>query len=183
MPSAFTRGRGRPKIPKVEKHSLRPEPPRKFPRGSFRGVYTGGPGPAPAWIITPTTSESEWFIFWALLQLLGPPGNDNWGYQISSNDGRTIIDFVIWVNRTRTAVRVQSERFHVATSARRQTYDRLQRQMLERSGYKVIDVYEEHFLHDKTGFAAIMVCKDMLRGIERPSPITYKTGMSRPTRK
>lgn len=180
MPSSFTRSRGMPRIPKVEKHTLRPEPPRKFPRGSFKGVYTGGPHQFALQFKGPTTSISEGYIFWALLQLEGPPGNDNWGYQISSNDGRTIIDFVIWKYKPRIAIRVQSERYHIAVLNRQQRRDRQQKEMLERSGYVVIDVYEEHFLHDKTGFATIMVVKDALKHIERPSPITYKTGKSRP---
>ena len=180
MPSPFTRGRGVARIPKVQKQTLRPEPPKKFPKGGFKGRYTGGPGPAPAWIITPTTSASEWFIFWALLQILGEPGEGSWGYQISSNGGRAIIDFVIWNRPTRLAIRVQSEWYHIAVLQRKQTYDRQQKEMLKRSGYDVNDVYEEHFLHDKTGFAAIMVMKDAIRGIERPSPISYKTGKSRP---
>ncbi len=54
--------------------------------------------------------------------------------------------------------------------------------MLQRSGYKVIDVYEEHFLRDQTGKAAILVVKDALKGIQRPSPIKYRTGKSRPAR-
>jgi hypothetical protein len=180
MPSKFTRGQGRPQIPKVEKHTLRPEPPRKFPRGSFKGIYTGGPGQFALQFKGPTTSISEGYIFWALLGLKGEPGNDTWGYQIKSSNGAAIIDFVIWDTEPRIAIRVQSERYHLAVLNRKQTRDRLQKQILERSGYKVIDVYEEHFLGDKTGFATIMVVKDALKGIERPSPITYKTGKSRP---
>lgn len=169
----------RARIPKVDRQTLRPQPPKPF--ASIRiERKTGGPGATPAWIITPTTSRSEWFIFWALLKLLGQPGEGSWGYQISSNNSQSIIDFVIWDRKPRIAIRVQSERFHIATHQDKHTYDRLQKEMLERSGYKVIDVYEEHFIRDESGFAAIMVTKDALRGHQRPSPIRYKTGMARP---
>lgn len=181
MVERFQGRAGRPQIPKVKKQTLRPQPPQQFPR-VWSAEYLGGPGEAPAWIITPTTSASEWMIYWALEKTLGPQGEGKWGYQISSNNSSTIIDFVVWDRTPRIAIRVQSERYHLATLQHKHTYDRLQREMLERSGYKVIDVYEEHFLGDKTGRAAIAVTKDALKGIERPSPIRYKTGMSRPVR-
>lgn len=181
MPSPFTGRARRPKIPKVKRQTIRPEPPRQFPR-VHSDTYVGGPGEAPGWIITPSTSVSEWYIYWALEKKLGKQGEGKWGYQISSNNSSTIIDFVVWDREPRIAIRVQSERYHIATPQRRQTYDRLQREMLERSGYKVIDVYEEHFLGDKTGKAALAVVSDALKWRERPSPIKYKTGIARPVR-
>ena len=170
---------GKVRIPKIKRQTLRPEPMRPF-QPVLGAKKIGGPGEAPAWIITPTTSRSEWFIWWALMQILGPPGESSWGYQISSNNSATIIDFVVWDRQPRIAIRVQSERYHISTLQSKHTYDRQQREMLERSGYVVIDVYEEHFLKDKSGFAAIMVTKDALKHIERPSPIRYKTGMAKP---
>lgn len=181
MVDRFKRRSDRPTIPRVEKKTARPQPPRRFPRPT-KGAYVGGPGIAPAWIITPTTSVSEWYIYWALRKIKGDAGDGNWGYQISSNNSKTIIDFVIWDANPRIAIRVQSERFHIAVPNDKHRYDKLQREMLERSGYKVIDVYEEHFLRDKTGQAAILIVKDALKGIQKPTPIKYRTGASRPAR-
>lgn len=182
MVDRFRNRAKRPNIPRVSKQTLRPQPPRQFPRVHDED-YVGGPGEAPAWIVTPTTSISEWYVYWALERILGPEGEGKWGYQISSNNSATIIDFVIWDREPRLALRVQSERFHIATLQRRHTYDRLQREMLERSGYKVIELYEEHFIRDKTGRAAMAVVRDALKGRERPSPIRYKTGRARPVRR
>lgn len=181
MPSEFTRGSKRAQIPKVKRVTRWPEPKKVYGEVG-KLVQQGGPELLAARFIGPTTSKSEGYIWWALEKVLGPPGETSWGYQISSNNSATIIDFVVWDRQPRIAIRVQSERFHIATLADRHTYDRQQREMLERSGYKVVDVYEEHFLKDKSGFAAIMVVKDALKGIERPSPIAYKTGQSRPVR-
>lgn len=181
MPSKF-QGRSRAaRIPQVPRQTLRPEPPRKFSR-ILKAKRMQGPGIAPKGFVKATTSRSEWFIYWALLRILGPAGENEWGFQISSNNGGAIIDFVIWKYKQRLAFRVQSERFHLATASEKHRYDILQRQMLERSGYKVVELYEEHFLKDESGQAAIKLVKLALKGIEKPSPITYKTGQSRPAR-
>jgi hypothetical protein len=179
MPSGFTRSSRVASIPKVKRQTAMPQPKKVF-GSAGRRVFFGGPELFAAQFIGPTTSKSEGYIYWALLKVLGPAGEGSWGYQISSNNSATIIDFVIWNQQPRLAWRVQSERFHIATLQYKHTYDRLQKEMLERSGYKVIDLYEEHFLKDKTGRAAILLVKDALKGRQRPSPIRYKTGLARP---
>lgn len=173
-----------PRIPKVPRQTQKPGVPKVFAPAK-RTAYKSGPGEPPKGFVIGTTSRSEWYIYWALLKVKGKAGESSWGFQIDAGGGRgtkggAVIDFVVWDQEPRLAIRVQTERFHEATHNRTHVYDETSKRMLERIGYKVIDVWEVHFITDESGQAAISIVKDALRGIERPSPVTWRTSVARP---
>lgn len=155
----------------------KPRPPKEFSQAK-KTVYVGGPGEPPAWFMkTGIVSRSEWFIYWALRKVKGPPGDFSWANQVPAGGGRgqrggAIIDFVIWDQEPRLAIRIQTDRFHIASPTSIHSYDEASKRMLERVGYKVIDIYEQHFLSDKSGKAAIAIVREALKGQQRPNPIT-----------
>lgn len=161
----------------------RPRPPRAVASGT-RVSHKSGPGLPPAGFLGATTSLSEWYIYWAFLKVKGPMGQTSWGYQIDAGGGRgaaggAVIDFVVWDQEPRLAIRIQTERYHVATRNRTQMYDERSKRMLERLGYKVIDIWEQNFIKDKSGRAAIQKVRMALKGLQDPNPITAPTSLAR----
>ncbi len=179
----MTGGRGMGRFTPARK-TQRPRPPAVFASGKQRQILSG-PGLPPPGFIIGTTSLSEWYIYWAFTKVKGRPGENSWGFQIDAGGGRgtkggAVIDFVVWDQEPRLAIRIQTERYHIAVPGRVQAYDETSKRMLERIGYKVIDIYEEHFIRDKSGQMAIVLVKEALQGKQRPSPITLPQSRARP---
>ena len=171
----------------------------RFPRGlTFQGfeelglrenpaTIGDGPGEPPHGFVGGTTSRSEWFLYWAFTKLLGPPGTGardyTWEYQQSFQGGRhipggAVVDFVIYTPMYTVLCRLVSFYFHFAAGSGKQASDLEQRIRLSESSDNslvVIDVYEEDFIHDETGEAALRVASLAISGIEMPNPIA--TGM------
>lgn len=134
-----------------------------------------GPGEPPEWFLGPQTTKTEWFLYWALEKLLGPEGVE-WEYQGSAGGNlrqfrHAQIDFIIYQGARQLAVRVQSFRFHMDVGPFVQQYDEDQFIGLHQPGMIVVDVFEEDFIFDETGQAAIKVMLDVMNLNIRPNPI------------
>ena len=147
----------------------------------------GPPGDPPPGFVTAKTSATEWQPYWGLARITGYPkpehvrsypfmgGPPYWTYQAfadAGSDRQTNIDFVIWGwgDATPIAIRIQTEFFHNFASIDTQIYDITQRDRLE-NGFEVIDLYDFDYMNDPTGKAVIVLLKDAMGLIERPSAI------------
>lgn len=183
MVAGFSRGGGVSRF-SPPRRTQRPRPPAIFQTGKRR-IQLDGPGEPPVGFVSGTTSLSEWYIYWAFLKVKGPEGESSWGFQIDAGGGRgrrggAVIDFVVWDQEPRLAIRIQTERYHIAVRQQVQTFDETSKRMLERLGYKVIDIYEEHFIRDKSGRMSIILVREALQGKQRPSPLTLPQSRARP---
>lgn len=163
----------------------KPRPPVAIQRGKTV-VSRSGPGLPPPGFAGGPMSLFEWYLYWAFLKVKGPPGENSWAYQVGANGGRrsggAIIDFVVWDQEPRLAVRAQGSRYHVSTTRRNQMYDERSKRMLERLGYKVIDIWEDYVIGDKSGQSAIKRVHMALQGLQDPNPITAPESLARPGR-
>lgn len=144
----------------------------------------GGPGEPPQGFVTAHTSKTEWVVYWAFARVLRDPrdprvppytGGANWSYQTPINGGRVIggqvTDFVYLGAQGKTiGVRVQTEHFHIMTSADVQMKDFLLKTDQEALD-QIIDLYDHEFMWDKTGKAACIVVANAIKGIQSYSPI------------
>jgi len=85
-----------------------------------------------------------------------------------------VIDFVVKWGSEYVALRIQTQYFHVFTDARTQAYDTLQRSRLAQFD-RVMDLYDQNFIHDKSGKAAILSVRKALANEPEPNPLL--TGM------
>lgn len=132
-----------------------------------------------AWVSSGTTSESEGFIYFALEKLLGPEGVQ-WVYQESRLGGRhrlggAVVDFIIYLAGLSVGVRVQTYRFHMNVSPSQQAYDKNQLIALSDPSTMIIDVFEQQYIQDRTGQAAIRLMLEIINRQWRPNPLG--TGM------
>lgn len=145
----------------------------------------GGPGQPPPGFVGPTTSASEWIIYWALAKVFNDPieprnapyfGGRDWAYQTAVEGGRrerggAVVDFVVYLPGQKVGLRLQTERFHIFAGSKKHSYDVIQGQALSRY-MTVKDIFEQDIgLADKTGRTAIAVTVDILGGRKRISPI------------
>jgi hypothetical protein len=179
-----------------------PRPPRlrtpaRLPRGPKLYTQpvkrTGGPGEPPPGFVTAQTSASEWHLYWAFARVFDDPedprkpspltgqwdGGRDWAYQNPFSGGRRtggqVSDFVAYLGGAAVVVRLQSLQFHVFADARQQARDDLLKLDIAEA-YTVVDIFEQDFIADATGQAAIVLVKDALRGIEATSPLAAGTG-------
>lgn len=147
-----------------------------------------GPGEPPPNFVGGNTSRSEWFIYWALAEYFNDPPNPRvppffggrlWGYQITAIDsttgkiGSANVDFVVYAGIDRFAIRVETSRYHINTNAMQQAFDQIQTIRVARY-YKVYMIYEQDFINDPSGQAAMQVVKEILtygQSNARPAPI------------
>lgn len=182
------------KPPKLRTPTRLPTGPRLY-RGAER--RQGGPGLPPAGFVGAKNSASEWPIYWALARVFGVPADPRagppfpggppfWTYQEyvqgPTYSGDTNIDFFVYrpPRGRAVAIRVQTERYHVFQSAEKQAYDRIQKAQLE-GRFDVVDLYEQDFLNDASGQAAVVLVKQAIGAIQRIDPILAGTGR-RPSR-
>jgi hypothetical protein len=140
-------------------------------------IHASGPGHPPPGFIGGTNSISEWYIYWALEKILGPEGH-GWTYQSSYLGGRrmrggAVVDFVVFTPRYNIGLRIQTFYFHLAAGSYKQANDYEQRINLEQQELRIIDIYEQDFIGDRTGQSAIKVVLMALNGQEAPNPRTY----------
>lgn len=147
-------------------------------------AYVGGPGNAPEDFIGGATSLSEWYIYWALLKILGPEG-DQWAYQESFLGGRympggAVVDFVVYQGEILIGLRIQTYYYHTGSpgGSVKHSSDLEQKVSLEENGMYVIDIYEQNYIHDETGQAAIQQVLMALELVEEFNP--RATGQVRP---
>ncbi len=84
-----------------------------------------------------------------------------------------VVDFVIFTPRYNIGIRIQSFYYHIAASQEKQVSDYEQRMALERYGLRIVDVYEQDYIHDLTGNAARRLVRMALAGEEMPNPRAY----------
>lgn len=161
--------------------------PRVYRLGS-EPEHLGPPGEPPPGFVTPKTSATEWPPYWGLARIFGTPKADRvrtgpfiggppiWTYQayVDANAGKSAnIDFVVWnpyPRGTPIAIRIQTEFFHNFARNDTQVFDILHKERLSR-GFAVVDIYDFDYMRDGTGQAIIVLLKDALGMIERPSAI------------
>jgi hypothetical protein len=108
-----------------------------------------------------------------------PPfyGGQDWQYQsaelgtYSRELGSAVVDFLITLSYPFIVFRIQTFRFHLATDAKKQAYDRIQLNNLSNK-FLVVDLYSQDFLSDDTGQAVIIVVKEALGLIRRQNPLS-----------
>lgn len=136
----------------------------------------GGPGDPPVGFIGGTNSLSEWYFYWAMEKILGPEGI-NWVYQDPWMGGRqqqggAVVDFVIRSRLgRRIGIRIQTYRFHFNTDAFQQARDEEQLRALHGPDFIVIDIFEQQFIDDDTGQAAISLVLEAWNERQRPNPL------------
>lgn len=175
---------------RLKRPPARPTGPRVFSTAK-RTIHTGGPGTAPPDFVGPTTSQDEWYFYWAAKRVLDPDqdprqppfhGGRLWEFQspelggFSRSLGSAVVDFLFKISNPFLVVRIQTYRFHTAADANQQFHDRTQLANLSRQ-FDVRDVYSEDFIGDRTGQAAIVVVKEVLGLIRRSDPLASHSAM------
>lgn len=135
-----------------------------------------GPGEPPEGFVIGSTSKTEWYFYWALEKVLGPPGYETWEFQQSMQGGRSmlggsVVDFVIYQPTRMIGVRLQTYRFHLSASVHKQAHDYEQYLALSSPDLIVIDVFEDDIIHDDTGQDAIKIVLEVISGQERLNPL------------
>lgn len=170
-----------------EKVSSRPLGLR-FLRLGTKPLQTGiGPGEPPEGFVGVWTSRTEWYVYWALCRLTEPSkdprkppfvGGTRFVYQKKEKGGRrpggSVTDFVVNTPTGFIGIRVETERWHIWTTADKIMSDTYIRQHIG-STEKTIRVYDQDFMGDPTGQAVIRICSLALKMIEMPSPIAFGT--------
>lgn len=172
----------------------------KLPRGPRlvtvirdRPQLTPGPGEPPPGFLNGQNSRVEWIAYWALSRIFDNPpdprqppfagGPGDWIYQSPEMGAylrslnSAVVDFLVTFGKTRIAIRLQTERFHVLADARQQQRDISQRMNLEQSG-EVVDVYDHELIGDNdndTAQKAIVTMKRAIGMLEAPNPILAGT--------
>lgn len=176
-----------PALPSLKKAPVIKHGPRLYALQQ-EPEHLGPPGEPPPGFVTPKTSATEWPPYWGLARIFGTPKADMlrrgpfiggppiWTYQayVDANAGKSAnIDFVVWnpyPRGTPIAIRIQTEFFHNFASNDTQVFDILHKERLSR-GFAVVDIYDFDYMRDGTGAAIIVLLKDALGMIERPSAI------------
>ena len=186
-----------PTMPNARRRPVRP-PRLRGPVGLPRGprlyrILKGyglvhGPGEPPPGFITFTNSLSEWFIYWALAKVIKFPRDPRkgpyigwpglWSYQTPVDGGRAfrggqVVDFIVEPPVTggeTLAIRIQTERYHLFTDSAKHAVDELLKVRLARFG-RVVDLFEQDFIHDASGQAAILEVKRALFGGHPSNPL------------
>lgn len=138
-------------------------------------------------------SADEW-MFYAAISLTknDPPdprkgpwtGGATWQYQADIDGGRLVrggqvCDFLILTPGQPTCIRLQTERYHIMTTAQKiqQDFDL----KVSTMGYRLIDIFSQDFVGDKSLRSACRVAANILNGRETISPALF--GTSRRVRK
>ena len=177
-------------LPRIRKPAARPTGPRDIAR-IMRVDRVQGPGEPPPGFLYARNSVSEWVIYWALAVIFNNPtdprvgpflgGWPEWTYQSGQGQGAgsAVVDFVVYrpgFGGRNVGLRIQTERFHIFSSAMKQFTDLMQRENLERS-MDIVDIYEQDYLNDPSGAAAIKLCKAACGLIEAGNPLVTGTAM------
>lgn len=179
---------GNPERPRRRPPRLRHPPvTSRGPRAlQQKTVHTGGPGQPPSGFISATNSIDEWVWYWASKRALDPLqdprtppfyGGLLWDYQSPELGGFTralgsaVVDFLYKLAQPFIAVRIQTYRFHLATTSQKQAYDAIQDAKLS-AKFQVVDVYSQDYIGDQTGQTAVIMVKETLGLIRRQNPLS-----------
>lgn len=180
----------------LERPERRGTPTRIRPPGALgkKPIRMGiGPGEPPPGFVQPGTSKPEWYLYWALWQILheegdvrkGPfYGGQKFRYQVAINGGRhtmggSITDFVvIWAGR-QVALWLQGDRHHLEAGPERNAID-MDLMMANAQYMDVRPIYEANLILDPTGEQACRTTVETLGGRRFANPA--RTGEYRPSR-
>lgn len=179
-----------PRMPNLlRKKGGLPTGPKFIPKQET--VISGYGQSPPGFVIGGKNSEAEWPPYWALAKIYQNPidprtppfrgGFPDWGYQVpmlgahTRAVGSAVLDFVVY-NPELIGIRLQGERWHIYTDARKHAGDAEQRFLLER-GARIVDVYEEDYLGDPSGQKVIIAMKKALNLLTSIDPILSGTGI------
>lgn len=184
LPKMATMPRPRP----LRSFTAHPQGPKLFHLFAKPVNIGGGPGDPPPGFIMGHNSKTEWLVYWALAKIFDDPkhprqppfaGGQQWGYQTSEDAGRVpggqVLDFVVLSGLKKIGIRVDTEHFHIFTSAATQEKDFYLRTHL-RSVDQVVSIYDQDFIGDPTGKAVIAVVAKAIKGDMMPNPIKFGTG-------
>jgi hypothetical protein len=138
------------------------------------------------------TSLSEQMIFRAIAEIKNDPphpekppyvGGTDWTYQDPLLGGRlnvggTVCDFLVQHGGNEVCIRLQSERYHVFADMAKRMDELFEK---THSTATTMDIYEEDFVADCTGEAAVRVVADAL-ALREPGDPGYR-GTTQPTRR
>lgn len=191
-------------MPALPKMGTMPRPPRlrsrtpvapRGPRIYHRGqdpILGASPFVSPplGFLDDPHVSATEWMVYLALAFHTGQPKDPWkppfvgappwWVYQKAEEGGRvpggSVSDFVVLsaAGAADINIRVETERWHIWTTAAQQAKDLYINRHLKTVS-KIVRIFDQHFVGDPTGEAVMRVTALALRGIELPSPITLGT--------
>jgi hypothetical protein len=180
-------GKATPRATQIEKLPRRPTGSRALSLGQYADRVTGGPGEPPEGFVGVWTSLTEWYVYWALFKITDPSadprqppfvGNEHFIYQKQEEGGRvpggSVTDFALSTPTGWIGLRVETERFHIWTTAEVQMKDFGIKTHLD-SMERVISIWDQHFIGDESGQEVIRVCKLAMKGVELPSPIKWGT--------
>lgn len=194
LPELTTRRRPvRP--PRMRTFPVLPRGPRLY-RQSPGSDRMSGPGEPPPGFVTPTTSATEWIVYWAISKVLKFPKNPRqgpftgwpglWSYQTPFEGGRAIrggqvIDFIIEspsTNYGTVAIRVQTERYHLFTDERKRAKEVILQARVGRH-VRIEDIFEQDIVGKgkEDGQAAVLDIKRILYGGSVSNPL--KAGSAR----
>lgn len=183
----------------AEKINVRPKPLRtttriptgpKMYRKAAKPEFGSGPGEPPPGFVTPTTSKSEWLVYWAIWKALDVPGNvrqgpfngpgtgefeyQSWQMGGRSSLGGAVVDFLIFPygSGSPIGVRVQTEYFHIFAGSNKIASDEIQLALLSRN-MTVVDVFDYEFIHLNPEDLVIYFKRSL--GLLRGSPIAAGT--------
>jgi hypothetical protein len=168
-----------------------------FPKGprlyeQLEGVgLVHGPGDPPPGFLTFTNSQSEWWIYWAISKVIGFPQDPRvgpyigwpglWIYQSPFEGGRVrggqVVDFVIESPVTSggtLAIRIQTERYHIFTDPMKHAQENILLTRLAQYS-RVADVFEQDFIMDRSGQAAVLEIKKAIFGGRASNPLRAGT--------
>lgn len=178
--------------PKFRRPPTLPRGPKLYQEGKWSSIDVQGPVQPPPGFVTQQTTASEWVWYWASMKVLDPArdprvppfyGGSSWAYQsqqlpqiahIYAKALSTNVDFLYQLSYPPLAVRLQSFRYHLATTSLKQQYDLAQLKR-ELGVFDVVDIYEQDFLEDTTGQAAIVLLKQTLGLIPTGNPLDSST--------
>lgn len=149
----------------------------------------GGPGAPPPGFVVGQTSADEWIFYWAMAKVTGTPkdprmppffGGDDWIYQKAVDGGRkkggAVLDFYYTGSTPPIGIRIQTERYHIFTTGRKQAYDALQKQEVSQN-YVVVDVFSQDYLADPSGNTACKIAAQAIKGEGRVDVLGTGRGM------
>jgi hypothetical protein len=153
-------------------------PPTGFPAGDLSAAHV---------------SSDEW-MFYAAISLVknDPPdprqgpwtGGSTWTYQEDIGGGRLmrggqVCDYAIHTPGQPICIRLQTERYHIMTKPQKIQQDLDLK--VSTLGYKLVDVFSQEFVADKSLRSACRIAANILNGRETLSPALF--GTSRRVRK
>lgn len=151
-----------------------------------------GPQEPPPGFVTPTTSATEWNVYWALAKIYGDPQNPRlfpffgpkifWGYQIDLSGGRSqggaVADFLVYdpPSRRRLAIRVVTQYFHLGLGSGKIAKDDQQKAALLQY-VDVYDLFDTEVVGDTTGEKSVIAVKKALQMIPNLDPVMGGTAL------